>query len=122
MHLRLGEEGGALVPLVRVFIKDGGMMLAWVFAAFDHKQDEVVELAVRVVGIVSMCGSLAGSQHCHITDRPKFERLTQLPFFSIILARQCAPAATKLGGLPTRRSSMIVISRKYLANVRVSRS
>jgi len=50
------------------------------------------------------------------------EQLTQVPFWSIILARQWAPAAAKLGGLPTKRSSMIVISKKYLARVLVSRS
>lgn len=98
------------------------MVLPRVLTTFDYEQYQAIELCVSVVGIVSMCRRLSINQRCHDYFVLDPSQLTQWPFFNIILAKQWAPAARKLGGLPMNRSSMIVSSRKYLANVRVSKS
>ena len=55
LHLRLCKVRCTLVALVSVFVEDCTVMLACVFAAFDHKQYQVEKLGVGVVGIVDVC-------------------------------------------------------------------
>ena len=44
LHLVLYEMGSALVTLVCVLVKDGVMMLTWVFAALHQHENQAVEL------------------------------------------------------------------------------
>ena len=55
LHLRLCKLRSTLVALVGVLVEDCAVMLARVFAAFDHKQYQVEKLGVSVVGVVDMC-------------------------------------------------------------------
>lgn len=110
----------ALVALVGVLIEDGGVVLLGVLAAFEHQLHQGVELGVGVLRVIHVVGGLAEIS-VYVSNAERTYH-TQFPFFNIIRAKQCAPAAVKLGGLPRKRSSMIVISKKYFAKVLVSRS
>lgn len=115
------EVRSALVALVGVFVEDGGVVLLGVLAAFEHQLDQGVELGVGVLRVIHVVRGLAEISVCCVSNTESAYH-TQFPFFNIIRAKQCAPAAVKLGGLPRKRSSMIVISKKYFARVLVSRS
>lgn len=57
-HLGLGEERSPLELLVHVLIEDSCVVLARIFAAFNHEQHQGVELGVCVLGVVSMSRGL----------------------------------------------------------------
>lgn len=110
--------------LVCIFLIDSRMVFAGVFAAFQHQRDKRQKLRIGVTGVMDMGRRLfhnisvkeQGSE-----GQKGREQRTQFPPRSK-RARQCAPAARKLAGLLTNRSSMIVISNRYLARVRISKS
>lgn len=55
LHLDLRKLRCTFVALVGVLVEDGTVMLACVFTAFDHKQDQIEKLGVGVVGVVDVC-------------------------------------------------------------------
>ena len=55
LHLGLCKVRCTLVALVGILVENCAMMLACVFAAFDHKQYQVKELGVSVIGVVHVC-------------------------------------------------------------------
>lgn len=57
-HLALDELRSALIALVGVLVKDGGVVLLRRLAAFDHQEDQAVKLRVGVVGVVHVGGGL----------------------------------------------------------------
>jgi hypothetical protein len=96
------------------------VVLARILAALEQHLDERLELGQRVARVVDMgkrLGTVSMASQARVDGS-----LTQSPLPRNRREMQCAPAARKLGGLLTKRSSMMVISRKYLARVRVSRS
>lgn len=104
----------------RVLLIDGAMVLARILAALEEHLDERLELVERVTGVMDMGRSLATVSMNNLSQQ--IDSLTHSPLARNRREMQCAPAARKLGVLLTKRSSMMVISRKYLARVRVSRS
>lgn len=89
LHLRFHEQRSALETFVTVLLVDGSVMLMRVFAAFVNECDQRMQLRVGILRVVDMSRGL-----CERSAKPKSSNhvstasLTQLPFFSIIRARQ----------------------------------
>ena len=58
VYLRLHEQRSTFVPLVRVLVEDGGVVLLWIFAAFNEHGKEGSELGECVIGIADVRGGL----------------------------------------------------------------
>ena len=63
VHFSLHEQGGTLIALVLILVKNRSMMLERVLAALNHNGQQRTELSVGVVGIVCVSWSLRSGQH-----------------------------------------------------------
>ena len=54
LHLRFSKVRRPFVALVGILVVYSAVMLASVFAALHHEENEVEELGIRVIGVVNV--------------------------------------------------------------------